>query len=68
MIRYISSTIFFYLFSYFLSAVILAVMSSLPFVLTVEILEFCFSGDVPLKDKLHIDLHTGCTRVGEITV
>jgi len=66
--RYISSIKFFYLFSYFLSAVIFVVMCSLPFVFTVEILKFCFSGDVPHKDKLDTDIHTGCTCVEEITL
>lgn len=46
---------FFYLFSYFLLAVIFAVICSLPFVLTIEILKFYFSVDVPHKDKLDIE-------------
>jgi len=65
MIHYISGTNFFYLFSYFLSAVIFAVICSLPFVLTIEILNFCFSGDVL---KLDIDMHKDCTCAEDITL
>jgi hypothetical protein len=43
-------------------------MCSLPFALIVEILKFCFSADVPHKDKLDMDIHTGCTCVEEITL